>query len=81
LTRIQQLMSRPAMTADGPRLVPIKLDMVLILAAALGGSLLVNVSTPASSPSTFDRVITQSQRWLSNIGRWLTEPTARRQPG
>lgn len=69
------------MTADGPRLVPIKLDMVLILAAALGGSLLVNVSTPTGSPSTFDRVITQSQRWLSNIGRWLTEPTARRQPG
>jgi hypothetical protein len=69
------------MTADSLRLEPMRPDNVLILATALGGSLLVNVSTPASSPSTCIRVMSQIQRRLSHIGRWLTGPTARRQPG
>jgi hypothetical protein len=69
------------MTADNLRLEPMQPDKVMNLATALGASLLVNVSTPASSSSTCLRVMSQVQGWLSHIGRWLREPTARRQPG
>ena len=62
------------MTADSSRLEPMQLDMVLILATALGGSLLVNVSTRPSLPSTFVRVITRSSAGYRTLVGGLRSP-------